>query len=65
VVCATEEVAVLPDMIEAPHEVALITVTVVPGARSNKAGAVVFERLQHPSPLPVSSPQQNWPWGHA
>lgn len=48
---AAEEVAVLPDMIEVPHEVALITVAVVPGARSNKGGAVVFERLQHPSPL--------------
>lgn len=44
----TEEVAVLPDMIEVPHEAALITVTVVPGARSNKEGAVA---LQHPSAL--------------
>lgn len=44
----SEGVAVLPDMIEVPHEAALMTVAVVPGARSNKGGAVA---LQHPSPL--------------
>lgn len=57
-----EDVAELPDMIEPLHEAALITVAVVPGARSNNGGVVA---LQHLSPLTPRSSQQNWPLGHA
>ena len=57
-------VVTLPDTIEVPHEVALITVTVVPGYRSNNGCAAVFAALQHPSPLTPGSSQQNLPLGH-
>lgn len=64
-VCKDEELAVWPEITEVPTVVSLITVTVVPGAKSNKAAPVAFATPQHSLSLWSGSWQQNCPSGQA